>query len=92
MDPAFERIAALLKTTKQFSNKRMRYRRVGGIGFEGAFSDIRHMACLVDKHVIPALVLGRTRAGNCLIPLVRAFERGIDIKYHTAIVEPLVVH
>ena len=59
---------------------------------EITFGDVGHVVCLVDEHVIPGLVLGRSRAGNGLVPLIRPLEGGIDIKYHTAIVEPSVVH
>ena len=59
--------------------------------FEVALGDVGRVIGLVDEHVIPRAILGRTGSGNRFVPLVAALERGIDVEHDATISKFLVM-
>lgn len=84
-------VAAVYKSIKDLSNKRMAYRVAKGIGLQIAFGDIGLIIGIVYQYVIPGLILGRLGTGDLLIPLLTALKYRIDVNNNAAVIKELVL-
>ena len=87
----FRYISAISEGSEQLFKQWMFDRPAVGVGFEIPFGHIGRVTALVDQNVIPGLVLGWTRAGNRVVPLVGALEGGVNVIHDTPVVEAMVM-
>ena len=85
-------ITTILETIENLFNQWMVYRHSMFVRLQIPFGYISRVKGVVNKHMIPRLVFGRTRFRDFSVPLFGPLENGVDVEDYAPIIKKPVMN